>query len=100
MIPINKKILDLCDERKWSPYELAQRSDVPYATLNSALNRDTAPKIDTLEILCKAFGITLAQFFNDGEQTEVLTEAERELVELYRRLPMEKREAMLVLLKD
>ena len=100
MIAINRKILALCDERNWSTYELAKRADITHSTLNSALNRDTAPKIDTLEILCKAFGITLAQFFNDGEQTEVLTEAERELLELYRRLPMEKREAMLVLLKD
>lgn len=100
MIAINRKILALCDERNWSTYELAKRADITHSTLNSALNRDTAPKIDTLEILCKAFGITLAQFFNDGEQTEVLTEAECELLELYRRLPMEKREAMLVLLKD
>ena len=81
MIAINRKILALCDERNWSTYELAKRADITHSTLNSALNRDTAPKIDTLEILCKAFGITLAQFFNDGEQTEVLTEAECELLE-------------------
>ena len=99
MISINKKILSLCDARNWSTYELALRADITHSTLNSALNRDSAPKIDTLQRICDAFGITLAQFFMENEQLEVLSGDEKELITLYRNLPTEKRDALLSLLK-
>lgn len=98
MIAINRKILSLCDERNWSTYELAIRADLTHSTLNSALNRDAAPKFDTLQRICDAFGITLAQFFMEDEQLEVLSHDEKALITLYRKLPTEKREALLSLL--
>ena len=98
MIPINKKLLAYCNERDWSPYELALRADITYSTLNSCFNRDAAPKLDTLQRICDAFGITLAQFFMDDEQLEVLSYEEKELIALYRKLPAEKRQALLSLL--
>ena len=100
MIAINKKILSLCDERNWSTYELAIRADITHSTLNSALNRDTAPKIDTLQLLCDAFGITLAQFFMDDEQLEVLSHDEKDLISRYRKLPIEKRQALMTFLDN
>ena len=100
MIAINRKILSLCDERNWSTYELAIRADITHSTLNSALNRDTAPKLDTLQRICDAFGITLAQFFIDDEQIEVLSYDEKELIARYRKLPIEKRNALMKLLDN
>ena len=100
MIPINKKLLAYCDERNWSPYELALRADITYSTLNSCLNRDAAPKLDTLQRICDAFGITLAQFFIDDEQIEVLSYDEKELIARYRKLPIEKRNALMKLLDN
>lgn len=95
MIAINKKILDLCDERKWSTYELAQRADITHSTLNSCINRDNAPKIDTLQRICHAFGITLAQFFNEDEHMEFLNSEEKELICLFRTLTEKKKKALL-----
>ena len=98
MIYINQKILALCEERGWSTYMLAQKADITHSTLNSSLNRDTAPKIDTLERICAAFGITLSQFFIDDEELEVLTKEEKELVSLFRNLPREKQTALIDLI--
>lgn len=98
MIYINQKILALCEERGWSTYMLAQRADITHSTLNSSLNRDTAPKIDTLERICAAFGITLSQFFIDDEELEVLTKEEKELVSIFRKLPREKQNALIALI--
>ena len=98
MIAINKKILDFCEERAWSTYELAQRTGITHSTLNSFINRDTAPKIETLERICEAFGITLAQFFSVGEETEILTETECKLIHSYRAMSKEKQDALIKLL--
>ena len=98
MNAINEKILRLSQEREWSTYELAQRADITHSTLNSSINRDTPPKIDTLERICDAFGITLAQFFLEDEQMEILSAEEKELIARFRRMPPEKQRALLELL--
>ena len=100
MIHINKKILQMCEERNWSTYMLAQKADITHSTLNSSINRDTPPKIDTLERICDAFGISLAQFFMEDEQIEILSESEKELISLFRRLPDKKQHALIDLLKN
>ncbi len=99
MIAINKKILELCEERAWSTYELAQKAGITHSTLNSFINRDTAPKIETLERICDAFGVTLSQFFLFDETVEILNEAEKELVKAFRTMNKEKQNALLNLLK-
>ena len=100
MIHINKRILELCEERNWSTYMLAQKADITHSTLNSSINRDTPPKIETLERICEAFGITLAQFFVEDEQAEFLTQKEKDLIRLYRSLPTKKQQALLSFLED
>jgi len=99
MNAINDKILRLSQERGWSTYELAQRADITHSTLNSSINRDTPPKIDTLERICDAFGITLAQFFLEDEQTEILSFEEKELIARFRRMSLEKQRALLEFLQ-
>ncbi|MBO5880013.1 MAG: helix-turn-helix transcriptional regulator [Clostridia bacterium] len=100
MVNINKKILKLCEERSWTTYMLAQKADITHSTLNSFINRDTPPKIDTLERICGAFGITLAQFFMEDEYIEILSNSEKEIVSLFRRLPHEKQSALITLLLE
>ena len=55
-------IQDLCKERSWTYYRLAKEADIPYSTLNNMVNRTNIPTIPTLQKLCDAFGITLADF--------------------------------------
>lgn len=89
---------NLCDERNWPTYQLAIKADITHSTLNSCINRDNAPKIDTLQRICEAFGITLAQFFLENEATEILTQKEKELVTLFRKLPSQKQQALIDLI--
>ena len=97
---VNKKIETLRWQRGWSMYELAQEMGVTQSTLTSIMKRGNPPKIDTLERICEAFGISLAQFFvEDGEEFEVLNAKEKELVSLFRKLPEEKQTALIKLLE-
>ena len=98
MTYINKKISDLCDDRGWSLYTLSEKTGIPYSSLNSSINRNSPPKIDALEKICTAFGISLAQFFLNDEQIEILGEKEKELIARFRRLSEEKQAALLELL--
>ena len=47
-----------------------------------------------LEMMCETLGVTLSQFFAEGEMPMHLTQEEGELVANYRRLPEELRRAV------
>lgn len=75
-------ILDKIDklriEKGWSFYELSEQSAVNQSTLANMYRRKSLPSISTLTDICKAFGITLSQFFAENnkdisdEQTRTL----------------------------
>ncbi|MBE6546940.1 MAG: helix-turn-helix domain-containing protein [Ruminococcaceae bacterium] len=65
---INKIRLD----KGWSVYRLSLESGIPQSTLTNMFNRETLPSITTLEMICDAFGITMAEFFTE-ETTEPLS---------------------------
>ena len=95
---INKKIIDLCNERGWSIYELSLQSGITQSSLNSMLHRGNPPKIENLQTICDAFGITLAQFFATNEKHEMLSPNEILLISNFRKLSEEKQEALLKLI--
>lgn len=70
-----EKIDKLRKERGWSVNYLAMEAMITQSTLNNLYARNSEPKISTLRAICEAFGITLAQFFADGE-TEPRAEKE------------------------
>ena len=94
------KIHYLRKERGWSVNNLAMEAELTQSTLSSMLGRNTPPKIDTLQSICSAFGITLAQFFLEDEEADILTSKEKELLISYRKLPQNKQIALLSLIKD
>ena len=87
---VNERIHQLRQERGWSVNNLAMESGMTQSTLNSLLSRNTPPKIETLQSICTAFKITLAQFFMEDEQTELIADDEKKLLTLYRQLPTQK----------
>jgi len=95
---VNERIHQLRQERGWSVNNLAMESGMTQSTLNSLLSRNTPPKIETLQSICTAFKITLAQFFMEDEQTELVADDEKKLLTLYRQLPTQKQQALLELI--
>ncbi len=92
------RINELRLSRGWSVNNLAMEAGITQSTLNSVMSRGTAPKIDTLQSVCNAFGISLAQFFLEDENMELLNDSERLLVNSFRKLPKDKQTALLDLL--
>lgn len=74
-----KKIDNLMKERNWSDYKLSTESGLSSSTIANIHRRNTVPSISTLEAICSAFGITLAQFFTDDTYTVQLNREQQEL---------------------
>ncbi|MBR5459759.1 MAG: helix-turn-helix transcriptional regulator [Clostridia bacterium] len=95
---INKKIIDLCNERGWSIYELSLQSGITQSSLNSMIHRNRPPKIENLQCICEALGITLSQFFLEDETYEVLNQKEKAFISVFRKLSPKKQQALLDLI--
>ena len=82
---VRARLQQLMDEREWTIYRLAKEADIPWSTIRNMFKRGTEPSIATLESLCRAFGITLAQFF--GAESEMgLSEEQNRLLRQWSRL--------------
>lgn len=79
----------LCQARSWSYYRLAKESGIPYSTLNTMLHKTYVPTVPSLIKLCDGFGITLAQFFSERDETSLLTRDQRECLERWDKLDEE-----------
>ena len=72
-----ERLQQLLRERNWTEYRLAKEGGLSMSTLQNIYKRNTIPTIDTLERICKAFGITLSQFFAEGEIIDLSPELKR-----------------------
>ncbi len=93
------RIRQLLAERNWSIYKLSKVSGVSQSTLSNMFSRNNSPSISTLEEICKAFGITLAQFFSEDGEPMALDAEQSLLLERWARLNKEQRKAFLDLMK-
>lgn len=77
---ILEKITQLRMERGWSKYKLAKEARIPPSTLSNLSRRNNSPTVSTLQAVCHAFGISLAQFFSSLDENAILTPEQHELL--------------------
>lgn len=87
------RIKELMEERGWSEYRLAIASGLSQSTVANIFNRNTTPSVATLESICNGFGITLAQFFAEGDMVE-LTEEQKEMFVAWSALTREQKDVL------
>lgn len=79
------KVEELCRERGWTHYRLSKECGIAHSTLHNTLRQGTIPQLSTIDRLCDAFGISLAQFFDDDTGAH-LSVQERNMLNGYREL--------------
>lgn len=99
MNPTNDRVRQLMDERDWTEYRLAKESKLSQSTIANLFKRNTVPSVTTLEAICHGFGITLAQFFSEGNIVE-LTNEQKELFDKWVSLTGEQKQLMLELVRQ
>lgn len=70
----HKRLQQLLKERGWTEYRLAKNCGLSESTIANIFRRNTVPSIATLEAVCNGFGITMSQFFAEGEMVELTPE--------------------------
>lgn len=95
---IRKRLMELQQQRGWSDYKIAKEAGPSPNTVSNIYRRGNTPSLVTLEALCKAFGITVAQFFSEGNMIEVTPEL-KELFEKWTALSPEQKEALWKIIK-
>ena len=95
----NDRIRQLMQERNWTEYRLAKESQLSQSTIANLFNRNTVPSVTTLEAICKGFGITLAQFFSEGNMVE-LTGEQKELFDRWVTLTKEQKQLLFDLIRN
>ena len=88
-------LVELMEERGWTDYRLAKEANLSHSTITNVFKRNNAPTLPTLEVICRAFGITLAQFFAEGGEAVEITDEQRELFAKWSTLT-EKQKALLL----
>ena len=68
---VHQRLRQLLTERGWTEYKLSKSCGLSESTLSNIFRRNTMPSITTLEAICSGFGITLSQFFADGDMVEL-----------------------------
>ncbi|MCL2563429.1 MAG: helix-turn-helix transcriptional regulator [Oscillospiraceae bacterium] len=95
----NERIQQLMNERDWTEYRLAKEADLSQSTIANLFKRNNTPSIPTLEAICRGFGITLSQFFSEGNFVE-LTDEQKELFDKWVTLTGEQKSLLLELVKN
>lgn len=85
------RINELLEQRGWSKYRLAKEANLSQTTISSMINRGNNPTVATIESCCKAFGITLAEFFDVNMQDREFSLEERKMIYDVRKMSPEMR---------
>lgn len=79
-----RRIKELMENNHFNAYRLASKAGISLSTLTSMFDKNTDPRVQTLEKICSACGISVAQFFERSSKD--LTEDQEYLLESYERL--------------
>ncbi len=96
---VRERLIQLQQQRGWTDYRIAKEAGLSSNTVSNIYRRYNVPSIPTLEALCKAFGITMAQFFAEDDLVELTPEV-RELVEKWSALTDDQKAAIWQILKS
>ena len=94
------RITELCEKRGYTKYRLSQLTEMSQTALGNILNKKSMPTVVTLERICDAFGISLAQFFAGDSGKLDLTSDQTELLDIWDGLEGKEREIVLSLMRS
>ena len=97
---VSYKISDLCRQNNISAYKLSQITGISQSVLSNITKNKHMPTLITLEKICSAFGITLAQFFTENDAATELSAEQRELLSLWSDMNYEEKRCVKAFMKS
>ena len=96
---IGPRIKELCDKQQITKYRLSQMTGVTQTVLSRIMKGENVPTIQTIEEICSALNISLAQFFAKDENPQDLTAEQKEIIETWNGLNPEERERLMKIIR-
>lgn len=94
------RIIKLRLERNWTEYRLSEESGIAQTTISSWFRKNITPSVHSLENICKAFNITLSEFFAFTNEPIVLTDNQRKLIDSFSKLNEKQQEIIIDLINN
>lgn len=88
---IMKRINDLCRERNLSKYRLSLLTGISQSAFSKMERQQSTLSIDTIQRICDALGISLAQFFSEDDELPDLSSDQKQLLKSWSLLNPDKR---------
>lgn len=98
MVDILNRINEQRMLRNWTEYELAQRSTLPQSTISSWYRKNMLPSLASLEKICNAFDMTMAQFLAEDAALTEITAEEKNLLKKWELLSPQQKDSFLSLM--
>lgn len=79
-----RRIKELMAKNNFNTYRLARKAGISLSTLTSMFDKNTDPRVQTIEKICSACGVSVSQFFERSSRD--LTEEQEFLLNSYNNL--------------
>lgn len=94
-----KRVDDLCKLHNMSKYRLSQITGISQSAFSKLSRQQSSLSVDTIQRICNAFGISMAQFFEESDAYPDLTPQQLRLLAYWDKLSNEKKEYALLMIE-
>lgn len=95
---VGPRLKELCGKQRITVYRLSQMTGITQTVLGKIIKGKSVPTIQTLDRICEALGISLAQFFAEDELPG-LSEDQQEFVETWNGLNAADRDRLMQIVR-
>lgn len=96
---IMERIDDLCRQHKMSKYRLSLITGISQSAFSKMARQQSTLSLETIQRICDAFGISLAQFFSESKEYPDLTPQQKQLLQYWTLLNEKKRSYVLLMIE-
>ncbi len=94
-----ERIDELCRQRNISKYRLSQITGISQSAFSKMARQQSSLSLETLQRICEAFGISMAQFFSETGEYPDLTAQQKQLLHFWTLLDGKKRDYALLMIE-
>lgn len=96
---IIERIDNLCRQHNMSKYRLSQITGISQSAFSKMSRQQSTLSLETIQRICDALGISMAQFFSESEEYPDLTEQQKSLIHNWSLLDEKKRDFALLFIE-
>lgn len=96
---IIKRVDDFCKLHNISKYRLSQITGISQSALSKMSKQQSTLSVDTIQRICAAFDISMAQFFSETDTYPDLTAQQKHLLSNWNLLNKEKKEYAMIMIE-